>query len=173
MDQHALTLMTFRWLHFIFGITWIGLLYFFNFVNVATMKKLDAQVKSKLIPELMPRALWWFRWGAAGTVATGLAYILYQVNMMGSGYLSTGPGKCISIGATLGIIMFLNVWLIIWPNQKRIINATIATAQGTPAPAEMAGWSRKAYLASRTNTYLSFPMLFFMGATSHLPGLFQ
>jgi uncharacterized membrane protein len=151
-----------RWFHFVAGITWIGLLYFFNLVNVNFMKSLDAPTKGKVVPLLMPNALWWFRYGAVGTVAAGL--LLMMLNWPGE------PSWRISImiGGTLGFIMFLNVWLIIWPNQQRIIAMTAeAAAKGTPPPAEMAAMARRAYLASRTNFWLSFPMLFFMGAASH------
>ena len=151
-----------RWIHFLAGITWIGLLYFFNLVNVNFMKSLDAGTKGKVVPQLMPPALWWFRWGAVVTVLAGLLLVMRNWPGDGSWQLSIG------IGGTLGIIMFLNVWLIIWPNQKRIIQMTAAAAakQQSP-PAEMAAMARKAYLAYRTNFYLSFPMLFFMAAASH------
>lgn len=151
-----------RWVHFVAGITWIGLLYFFNLVNVNFMKSLDAATKGKVVPQLMPNALWWFRWGAVVTVLAG---ILLMGMMM--------PGDrswriSISLGGLLGLIMFLNVWLIIWPNQKRIIQMTAeAAAKQQPTPPEMAAMARKAYLASRTNFWLSFPMLFFMAAASH------
>ena len=152
----------FRWFHFVAGILWIGLLYFFNLVNVHFMKTLDAPTKGKVVPELMPRALWWFRWSAAATVVAGLYLVMSNWPGTGSWQLSIG------IGGTLGIIMFLNVWVIIWPNQKRIIEMTrTAAAKQQPTPPEMAGMARKAYLASRTNFYLSFPMLFFMAAAAH------
>ena len=151
-----------RWIHFIAGITWIGLLYFFNLVNVNFMKSLDAATKGKVVPQLMPNALWWFRWGAVVTVLAGL--LLMGMNMPGESSWRISIG----IGGLLGIIMFLNVWLIIWPNQKRIIQMTAeAAAKQQPTPPEMAAMARKAYLASRTNFWLSFPMLFFMAAASH------
>jgi len=153
----------FRWIHFLAGITWIGLLYFFNLVNVNFMKSLDGGTKGKVVPLLMPPALWWFRWSALVTVLAGLLILIKK--MPGSGPWQVSIG----IGGLLGIIMFLNVWLIIWPNQKRIIQMTAeAAAKQQSPPAEMAAMARKAYLASRTNFYLSIPMLFFMALSHYL-----
>ncbi|MBA3242024.1 MAG: urate hydroxylase PuuD [Acidobacteria bacterium] len=224
-----------RWSHFVAGITWIGMLYFFNLVNVNFMKSLDAPTKKIVVPELLPRALWYFRWGAVVTVLAGMGYYaMYLIapdvknaNAQGSaganiwlvffGWLAIAilawliyffilprinDGKVlaaivavivilmswlivwclneqllgaaggrtegfasnktlsIGIGGALGVFMMLNVWGIIWPAQKRIIAGTVS---GTPAPPELA---RRAFLASRTNAWLSLPMLFFM-ATSH------
>ncbi len=205
-----------RWAHFVAGVAWIGLLYFFNLVNVPLMKKLDGPTKKIVVPELMPRALWYFRWGAVVTVLVGFMYfamyivgpnarnvdenpwvwlgkwfllvlvlyaILYgvieKVNngnliaiiaavlvivlIVGVLYLlpkADNKTFSIGVGGGLGLWMLLNVWGIIWRAQKKIIAATVA---GTPPPADLA---RKAFLASRTNAWLSLPMLFFMG-TSH------
>lgn len=150
-----------RWVHFLAGITWIGLLYFFNLINAAFLKSLDGPTKNAVIPKLMPSALNWFRHGATVTVLAGI--LLYGKMYMHGG---TG-GTALAIGGLLGIIMMANVHAIIWPNQKKIIAAVTAAAQGTPAPAEMAQWGRTALLASRVNFMLSIPMLFFMGAGSH------
>jgi uncharacterized membrane protein len=151
-----------RWIHFLAGITWIGLLYFFNLINAAFMKSLDGPTKNVVIPRLMPSALNWFRHGATITVLAG---ILLYIKL----YMNGGTGAyALAIGGLLGIIMMANVHAIIWPNQKKIIAAVTAAAQGTPAPAEMAQWGRTALLASRVNFMLSIPMLFFMGAGSHL-----
>jgi uncharacterized membrane protein len=150
-----------RWIHFLAGITWIGLLYFFNLINAAFLKSLDGPTKNIVIPKLMPSALNWFRHGATVTVLAGI--ILYMKL-----YMNGGTGAyALAIGGVLGIIMMVNVHAIIWPNQKKIIAAVTASAQGTPAPAEMAQWGRTAVLASRVNFMLSIPMLFFMGAGSH------
>ncbi len=151
-----------RWAHFLAGITWIGLLYFFNLINAAFLKSLDGPTKNIVIPKLMPAALNWFRHGATVTVLAGIVLYLYLYQRGGTGAIPLG------IGGLLGIIMMANVHAIIWPNQKRIIAAVTAAAQGTPAPAEMAQWSRTALLASRVNFMLSIPMLLFMGAGSHL-----
>ncbi|HSB44620.1 MAG TPA: urate hydroxylase PuuD [Nitrospira sp.] len=151
----------FRWVHFLAGITWIGLLYFFNLINAAFLKSLDGPTKNVVIPKLMPAALNWFRHGATVTVLAGIALYFYMYSKGGTGAMALG------IGGLLGIIMMANVHAIIWPNQKKIIAAVSAAAQGTPAPAEMAQWGRTALLASRVNFMLSIPMLFFMGAGSH------
>jgi uncharacterized membrane protein len=153
--------MVMRWVHFLAGITWIGLLYFFNLINAAFMKSLDGPTKNIVIPKLMPAALNWFRHGATVTVLAGIVLYFYLYAKGGTGAIALG------IGGLLGIIMMANVHAIIWPNQKKIIAAVSAAAQGTPAPAEMAQWGRTALLASRVNFLLSIPMLFFMGAGSH------
>jgi len=152
-----------RWLHFLAGITWIGLLYFFNVVNAGFMKSLDGPTKNIVIPKLMPTALAWFRHGATVTVLVGLLLYFYHY---GQNMASTG-GIAVGIGGLLGIIMWANVWFVIWPNQKKII-AAVSVASATPTPPEMAGWGRTALLASRVNFMLSIPMLFFMAAGSHL-----
>lgn len=242
------------WLHFLAGITWIGHLYFFNLVNVNLMKVLDGPTKSKVIPQLMPRALWWFRWGAAVTVFVGLMYyamyilapnvrtanaglerlgssssantwlillvwlvilmiffaigflvirkvdngkngwtiaiilgvvftlmsiiivkwfdmsLSFTVNGNFVSYANNNRVFSIGIGGGMGIIMMLNVWGIIWPNQKRIIAWTYDNAEnGTPVPAESAKLARQAFLASRMNTWLSIPMLFLMAASQYFP----
>lgn len=152
-----------RWLHFLAGITWIGLLYFFNLINAGFLKSLDGPTKNIVIPKLMPAALNWFRHGATVTVLAGLFLYFYLYAKGGTGAIALG------IGGLLGIIMMANVHAIIWPNQKRIIAAVEKTAKdGTPAPPEMAAWGRTALMASRINFMLSIPMLFFMGAGSHL-----
>jgi uncharacterized membrane protein len=151
-----------RWVHFLAGITWIGLLYFFNLINAAFLKSLDGPTKNLVIPKLMPAALNWFRHGATVTVLAGIVLYFYLYSKGGTGAIA------LAIGGLLGIVMMANVHAIIWPNQKKIIAAVTAAAQGTPAPAEMAQWGRTALLASRVNFLLSIPMLFFMGAGSHL-----
>ena len=151
-----------RWVHFLAGITWIGLLYFFNLINAGFLKSLDGPTKNIVIPKLMPAALNWFRHGATVTVFAGIALYVYMYSKGGTGAIALG------IGGLLGLIMMINVHAIIWPNQQKIIAAVTAAAQGTPAPAEMAQWGRTALLASRVNFMLSIPMLLFMGAGSHL-----
>lgn len=155
-----------RWLHVFFAIIWIGHLYFFNFVNVPLQGALDDATKKLVNPKLLPRALWWFRWGAMVTFVTGwLLFTLVYMYSPGAGFgpsamFSTPEGVSsraiwILIGMTLGTIMWFNVWFIIWPAQKSIL-------QGKVAADQVAGVRRKAYLASRTNTYLSAPLLFAM-----------
>jgi uncharacterized membrane protein len=226
----------FRWFHFAAGITWIGMLYFFNLVNVPFQKGLDADTKKKVNPDLLGRALWWFRWGAVVTVLAGITYFAMYIlktdvknaNDIGGGNINlwyvffawltypivlfivefliikkvpalikdgriyaivmivlvgivtwglvkffdgmltvggqsfaSNKSYSIGIGGAYGILMLLNVWGIIWPNNKRILAATAGT--GPAAPPELA---RQAFIASRTNAWLSLPMLLFMG-TSH------
>jgi uncharacterized membrane protein len=231
--------MLLMWIHFLAGITWIGHLYFLNFVNVNLMKVLDGPTKNKLIPQMLPRILWWFRWGAAITVLVGITY--YAMFILGSsvtnaknlgamnsantwiiffiwliivviafgichqvihrvdngkngwiiailiGLIVTAMGivivkymnsalstyasnrvHSIGIGGGMGVMMMLNVWGIIWPNQKRIIGWTYDNAEkGTTIPADSAKLARKAFLASRMNLWLSIPMLFLMRASTH------
>lgn len=217
-----------RWIHLLAGITWIGMLYFFNLVNVQFQKELDAATKGKVVPILMPKTLFWFRWGAVFTWFSGFIYYaliagtetprhmtlaiflvgwsiafsaiagLFRSSVAGGpmkdgralavavaiivifiGYAtalmaekggSSSRSISIMLGGGIGTIMFLNVWMVIWPLQKRIIAAVKATAEtGAAAPADQAKWARRAFLASRTNAWLSVPMLFFMGAASHFP----
>jgi len=220
-----------RSIHFLAGITWIGLLYFFNLVNVGVMKKLDAPTKGRVVPVLMPSALWWFRWGAVVTVLAGFIFwllilmreppaspgsmlgqtlgiwlglvvgawaivfgllrvpaitkdgrilavlVLILVALMGGGlvHLNTYEGASnraisIGLGGGLGVIMMLNVWGVIWPAQKRIIAWTQANAEkGAAIPPDSAVLARRAFLASRTNAWLSIPMLILMAAASHYP----
>lgn len=139
----------FRWGHVLFGIAWIGLLYYFNFVQGEYFKEATADAKADATKKLAPRALWWFRWGAMGTFLTGL-YLLAA--------LGAGVNQYIALGALMGTFMFLNVWLIIWPNQKIVCGIV----EGDAAAA-----GPKALLASRTNTLFSAPMLFGMLASKH------
>ena len=150
----------FRWGHFLFGVCWIGLLYYFNFVQTEYFKEAEDAHRSGAIQKLVPRALWWFRWAAMFTFLTGVVLL---------GYRHAGITYDITVGATLGTLMFLNVWLIIWPNQKIVIASATQVAQGGEALPEAAGAAPKAALASRTNTLFSAPMLFFMGSSAHLP----
>lgn len=224
-----------RWIHFVTGITWIGLLYFFNLVATPTMKQLEAPVRGKVFPALMSRAMWWFRWSALLTVIAGLRYfwlllatdarnagnpalawrwlgwwvlvwcvafaLIYPFQLPHQGLLdnawlrviaiaiiliaaswiilalNAGPDSSnahlsISIGGGIGLLLLLNVWGIVWRAQKRLIAWTRASVeQGTPMPPEAARLARWSFLASRTGFWLSFPMLFFMGAASHYPFL--
>lgn len=150
-----------RWIHLLAGVTWIGLLYYFNFIQGEYFKEADGGAKSDVIQKLVPRALWWFRWGAMFTFLSGLILI----------YIRQLHGMGIMIGAVMGIIMFLNVWLIIWPNQKIVIASAKQVAGGGDALPAAAGALGKAGLASRTNTLFSIPMLFFMASSIHLPQL--
>ncbi|QDP03036.1 antitermination protein NusG [Thalassotalea sp. PS06] len=146
--------MLFRWSHVLFGITWIGLLYYFNFIQGGYFKKATPEALADAKKHLAPEALWWFRWGAMFTFITGLLLLVgvHKLNVM---------NDYIVLGATLGTLMFLNVWLVIWPNQKialGMVEGDAPTAAG------------KALLASRTNTLFSGPMAFFMLAGPHYAG---
>src|SRR3984893_8134486 len=230
-DFQTNLLMLFRWLHFVGGITWLGLLYFFNLVNVPFMKELDPATKGKILPSLMSRALWWFRWGSVLTVLMGMAYwgkivaadarnggassggpmgtffliwtvawaLMYACEIPGRGALDKGPvlaviytvivlvASClflrlndhgwesnrllaIGIGGGIGWVEMVNGWGVIWRAQKKIIKWTADNAaNGTPMPDKTKYLARQAFLTSRANFVLSFPMLFLMGAASHYP----
>ena len=166
MDMYLFLL---RWIHFLAGITWIGLLYYFNFVQTPFFAETDPAVRSGAIQKLVPRALWWFRWGAMFTFLSGILIYFHRMGQSGwDGFFSTSYGWAITVGGLLGTIMFLNVWLVIWPNQKVVIASATQVAQGGQAIPEAAASARRAALASRTNTLFSIPMLFYMGAASHL-----
>jgi uncharacterized membrane protein len=151
-----------RWLHFLAGVTWIGLLYYFNFVQGPFFAETDAATKSGATQKLVPRALWWFRWGAMLTFLSGLAILGMRRASWNDAW-----GMTILTGAAFGTLMFLNVWLVIWPNQKIVIGSAVAAASGGQANPKAGAAGRRAFLASRTNVVMSFPMLFFMGAASH------
>jgi len=158
-----------RWFHFLAGITWIGLLYYFNLVQTPFFAETDAPVRSGAIQKLVPRALWWFRWGAMVTFITGWLIILHRWGQLGwSGWWNSSYGWTITLGGILGSVMWANVWFVIWPNQKVVIANALQTAKGGPAIPDAAARGRRAALASRTNVLFSIPMLFYMGAASHL-----
>ena len=161
-----------RWFHFLAGITWIGILYYFNFVQTPFFAETEAPVRVGAIQKLVPRALWWFRWGAMGTFLAGILMYLMRMGEMGAGlFYGSSYGVTITLGGLMGTIMFLNVWLVIWPNQQIVMASTNQVAQGGQALPAAAGAGRRAALTSRTNTVFSIPMLFFMGAASHYPSL--
>lgn len=228
-------LIALRWLHLVFGIIWIGLLYFFNFVAFSTMKKLEPATRAKIYPIMMSRAMTWFRWSALITVIVGLRYFfttlgadarnsgdpslalrwfgwwllvwmiayagIYFFQLPATGLrnsvwvralgvavivvaaswavlsLQSGPSVsnghlAISVGGGLGFVMLLNTWGVVWRVQKRLIAWTrAASEQGTPMPPEADRLMRWVFLTARTSLWLSFPMLFLMGASSHYPFL--
>ncbi len=158
-----------RWLHFLSGIVWIGLLYYFNFVQVpavaaATADK-DGPGPAAISKYVAPRALLWFRWAAVVTWLTGAVYLESAYSLGGAFSLGIGQNNValttIGMGAWLGTIMLFNVWVLIWPNQKKLLGIVKASDE------EKANARRVAFLASRTNTMLSIPMLLFMGAAAH------
>ncbi len=168
MDLYESWLFLLRWIHFLSGITWIGILYYFNFVQTPFFAETEAPVRSAAVQKLVPRALWWFRWGAMFTFLAGiLMYMHKTVELGGSVFYSSSYGLAITIGGTMGTLMFLNVWLVIWPKQQVVIASAVQVAGGGQAIPEAAAGARRAALASRTNTLFSIPMLFFMGAAKH------
>jgi uncharacterized membrane protein len=153
-----------RYAHVLFGITWIGLLYFFNVVQVPAYAEMEAAARSEALRKVTFRALWWFRWAAVMTIASGL--LMWAI--AGSDYKpSTSLGLSIMFGSILGLVMGANVWMVIWPKQKiNIASAEAVAAGGQPDPAA-ADAAKLAGRASRVNTFFSIPMLFFMVFTSH------
>ncbi len=156
----------FRWLHVISGVMWIGLLWYFNFVQIPTMPKVPDELKPAVSKHIAPSALFWFRWGAMATIVTGL--ILAWINdylgaALGLG-IDSGVARhtTIGIGMYLGAIMWFNVWFVIWPNQKKALGIVEADA------ATKAKSARTAMLFSRTNTLLSIPMLYAMVSAQNL-----
>ena len=152
-----------RFLHVVCGVMWIGLLYYFNFVQIPNMPNIPDDQKPAIGKVIAPAALWWFRWGAMGTIITGLVLAAmngYIVEALTLGLLDTevvdAKNLAIGIGMWMGIIMFINVWFVIWPNQKKALGIVEVGAE------EKAAAARTAMLFSRTNTLLSFPMLYAM-----------
>ncbi len=165
----------FRWLHIAFGILWIGLLYYFNFVQIRKMPEIPAELKPAISKYIAPEALFWFRWSALLTVLAGLGILIlrghdYAANVLSFGFaggfdpLVDRGFVLMGMGVYLALIMFLNVWGIIWPNQKRALGIVEADAD-TKAKA-----ARIAMLGSRTNLLLSLPMLTSMAMQQTLFG---
>ncbi len=148
----------FRWGHVVFGIAWIGLLYYFNFVQGGYMAAASNEAKVDAFTKLVPSALWWFRWAAMMTFLTGVVLLLYIMAGLSAGIL---------LGGLMATLMFLNVWLVIWPNQKVVIASNEAVAGGGEADPNQAAAAAKALLASRTNTFFSLPMVYFMVSHGH------
>ncbi len=147
----------FTWLHVISGITWIGLLYYFNLVQIPTMPKIPAELKPAVGKFIAPEALFWFRWSALATIVTGLIVATLNNYVVGALTLADGQ-RTIGTGMWLGIIMAFNVWFIIWPNQKKALGI-VQVDDAAKAKA-----ARVAMLTSRTNFVLSVPMLYCMVA---------
>ncbi len=163
-------LFLFRWLHFLFGIAWIGVLWYFNFIQTPFFgTELGGGAKGAMTRGLVPNALWWFRWGAMFTFLTGvtiLAVKLMQGFELGSPYMTK-----ILTGALMGTFMWANVWFVIWPAQKVVIASAEQVAGGGDPIPEAAARAGRAGTASRINTLFSIPMLFYMASASHLPSL--
>ena len=162
MGEHAWWAFVMRWLHIMSGILWVGLLYYFNFVQTPSMPKIPDEQKPAVGKVIAPTALFWFRWAALATVVLGLML----AGMKGKGYvvnaLTFTPGTvAIGIGMWLALIMAFNVWFIIWPNQKKALGIVTVSPEEKAAAAKLAG------MTSRINTMLSIPMLYCMVAQSH------
>jgi uncharacterized membrane protein len=160
MGEHGYWTFVMRWLHIGAGVMWIGLLWYFNFVQTPSMPQIPDDQKPAVSKVIAPRALWWFRYGALATVVTGL--LLAGMN----GYLVQAlsiqpPVQPIGVGMWLALVMAFNVWFIIWPNQKKALGIVAVDATAKAAAAKMAG------MTSRINTMLSIPMLYCMAAQSH------
>ena len=158
----------FRWLHVLSGIMWIGLLYYFNFVQIPNMPNIPDEQKPAIGKVIAPAALWWFRWAAMATLITGLilgylnGYIHDAMSLGAMNDFAVPKNIAIGIGMWLGIIMWFNVWFVIWPNQKKALGIVEADTD------EKAASARTAMLFSRTNTLLSIPMLFAMVSAQNL-----
>jgi uncharacterized membrane protein len=167
----ALAIAGSRWLHLLAGITWIGLLYYFNFVQTPSFAQFDPAARTEAVRKLVPTALLWFRMAAALTFVTGILILGFQPGDMKGAYFKSWQGMTIFAGMLIATVMMLNVWLVIWPNQKVVIaNAERTAAGGDPDPATPAS-ARKAALASRTNTLFSISVMWFMIGTSHFVAL--
>jgi uncharacterized membrane protein len=175
-DGPTFELFTLRWLHIVCGVMWIGLLWYFNFVQIPTMPKVPDELKKGVTGYIAPQALFWFRWGAMGTIFFGIV-LAFRNNYLIEAYsldLSQGlagwpvvpKDLAIGIGMWLGTIMWFNVWFLIWPNQQKALNIG-GKYSDLPAP-EKAAAAKTATMFSRINTLLSLPMLFSMVAAGHL-----
>ena len=157
LGDHAWWAFVMRWLHVLSGVMWIGLLWYFNFVQTPSMPKIPDEQKPAVSKVIAPTALFWFRYGALATVVTGL--LLASMNgYIGSALSIAKPFQAIGIGMWLALVMAFNVWFIIWPNQKKALGIVTVSAEEKAAAAKLAG------MTSRINTMLSIPMLFCMVA---------
>ena len=163
-------LLLLRWFHFLAGIAWIGMLYYFNFVQTPFFATAEAPVRMGMLAGgLVNRALWWFRWGAMFTFITGWLMIIHKMGQLGvSGFFNTSYGMAIFFGGMLGSVMWFNVWFVIWPAKQILMASAAQVTKGGTAIPEAAARGQRAGFASRTNTLLSITMLFFMGTASHL-----
>ncbi|WP_340149904.1 urate hydroxylase PuuD [uncultured Sneathiella sp.] len=168
MGGHAYSAFIMRWLHVLSGVMWVGLLYYFNFVQIPNMPNIPDEQKPAIGKVIAPAALFWFRWAAMATIVTGLllammnGYLLDALTLGAMEGFVVDKSLAIGIGMWLGIIMWFNVWFVIWPNQKKALGIVDADA------ATKAASARTAMLFSRTNTLLSIPMLYAMVSAQNL-----
>ena len=180
LTQNTLGNFFFRYLHILAGITWIGLLYYFNFVQVPGLAAYGDEGKARniTVTQIATRALWWFRWASIATLATGLLIVGvipdYMKNFMNHEGVDAANAKnaAITVGMTLGILMAANVWMIIWKNQKVVLANAANVLGGGEANADAPTAGRKALLASRQNMIFSVSMLFFMVGAAHFYSVF-
>jgi uncharacterized membrane protein len=160
LGDHGWWMFAMRWLHVTAGVMWIGLLWYFNFVQTPSMPKIPDDQKPAISKVIAPAALFWFRWAAMATIILGLI-LAWMNGYIGQALSLQKPFTPIGLGMWLGAIMWFNVWFIIWPNQKKALGI-VQVAQDEKAAA-----AKKAGMASRINTMLSIPMLYFMVAQPH------
>jgi uncharacterized membrane protein len=157
----------FRMAHVIVGVMWMGLLWFFNMVQTPAFAEMDAAARNNAFDKLTWRALWWFRWAAAATVAFGILVIAIQPDIYDGDYWRSTSGVTLLLGIVMGIVMFLNVWLVIWPNQQVVIGNARTVQSGGEANPNAPAAARAGAMASRQNTIFSLPLLVFMVGASH------
>src|SRR3954454_10795244 len=165
-----------RWGHVLAGVAWIGLLYFFNFVQTPAFAELSPQARNEAFDKITWRALWWFRWAAMATFLLGL--LMFGIYSSDSGDVNYGDpthaiGASILTGMLFGITMLANVWMVIWPNQQIVIGSVRQQLAGGEADPRQPDSAKKGARASRANTFFSITMLWFMVFTTHFSGLYE
>ncbi len=163
-----------RYAHYLAGITWIGLLYFFNFIQGSAFAEMSEGARGEALRKITWRTLWWFRWGAALTWVSGIWILAHQraFGELFPDYWNTSQGMGIAFGAILGTTMAANVWMVIWPAQQIVIGSSTAVAEGGAADPEAPAAAKRAGRASRVNTLFSIPLLWFMMWPSHFGNRF-
>lgn len=161
-----------RYAHYLGGITWIGLLYFFNFIQGAAFGEMSDGARGEALRKITWRTLWWFRWAAALTWVSGIWILVHQELIHEMDYWRSVPGMGIAFGAILGTTMAANVWMVIWPAQKVAIGSSVKVSEGGEADPEAPPAAKRAARASRVNTLFSIPLVFFMMWPSHFASSF-
>ena len=156
-----------RYAHYLGGITWIGLLYFFNFIQGAAFGEMSDAARGEALRKITWRTLWWFRWAAALTWGSGIWILAHQELIHEMDYWRSASGMGIAFGAVLGTTMAANVWMVIWPAQKIAIGSSVRVSEGGEADSEAPAAAKRAGRASRVNTLFSIPLIFFMMWPSH------
>ena len=156
-----------RYAHYLGGITWIGLLYFFNFIQGSAFGEMGDAARGEALRKITWRTLWWFRWAALLTWVSGIWILFHQEVLDSSDYWKSAPGMGIAMGFLLGTTMAANVWMVIWPAQQIAIGSSVAVSEGGEADPEAPAAAKRAGRASRVNTLFSLPLVFFMLWPSH------